>query len=81
MSASTAEASAARPEEIREFGRRLQLTRAGIWFAGNQGDPYAMILRATDDDSTPFEERIRAPRIRPPAATDPRGDLVRGQPG
>ncbi|MEU7723546.1 hypothetical protein [Streptomyces tibetensis] len=61
MSATTAEASAARPDdEIREFGRRLQLTRAGIWFAGNQGDPYAMILRATDDDSTPWEERIRA---------------------
>ncbi|MFF8030627.1 hypothetical protein [Streptomyces sp. NPDC016626] len=62
MSATTTvEVPAARPDdEIREFGRRLQLTRAGIWFAGNQGDPYAMILRATDDDSAPWEERIRA---------------------
>ncbi|MFI9629588.1 hypothetical protein [Streptomyces sp. NPDC052042] len=56
----TIEAPAAHEDQTRELGRRLQLTRAGIWFAGNQGDPYAMILRATDADSTPWEERIRA---------------------
>ncbi|MFI1358054.1 P450-derived glycosyltransferase activator [Streptomyces sp. NPDC020898] len=42
------------------LGRRLQLTRAGHWFAGNQDDPYALILRALRDDPTPYEEEIRA---------------------
>ncbi|GAB7030117.1 P450-derived glycosyltransferase activator [Streptomyces sp. NPDC021749] len=44
---------------IRELGRRLQLTRAAQWCAGNQGDPYALILRATADPA-PLEREIRA---------------------
>ncbi|MFG2142559.1 P450-derived glycosyltransferase activator [Streptomyces sp. NPDC048650] len=41
-------------------GRRLQLTRAAHWFAGTQGDPYALVLRAEAHDPSPYEERIRA---------------------
>ncbi|MGK5630027.1 cytochrome P450 family protein [Streptomyces sp. URMC 123] len=54
-------ATAAVPADagVRELGRRLQLTRAGQWFAGNQGDPYALILRATADPA-PLEKEIRA---------------------
>ncbi|MFF7654686.1 P450-derived glycosyltransferase activator [Streptomyces sp. NPDC007983] len=44
---------------IRELGRRLQLTRASQWCAGNQGDPYALILRALADPA-PLEREIRA---------------------
>ncbi|MEU9126445.1 P450-derived glycosyltransferase activator [Streptomyces sp. NPDC048506] len=44
---------------IRELGRRLQLTRAAQWCAGNQGDPYALILRALADPA-PLEREIRA---------------------
>nr|ABG67705.1 putative NDP-hexose 3,4-isomerase [Streptomyces mycarofaciens] len=43
----------------RELGRRLQLTRAAQWCAGNQGDPNALILRATADPA-PLEREIRA---------------------
>lgn len=42
-----------------ERGRRLQLTRASQWFAGNQGDPYGLVLRASADDPLPHEERVR----------------------
>ncbi|MEU7619291.1 P450-derived glycosyltransferase activator [Micromonospora rifamycinica] len=38
--------------------RRLQLTRAAQWFAGNHGDPYALILRAETDDPTPYERQV-----------------------
>ncbi|WP_369172899.1 P450-derived glycosyltransferase activator [Streptomyces sp. R28] len=41
-------------------GRRLQLTRAAQWFAGTEGDPYALILRAEAADPSPHEERVRA---------------------
>ncbi|MEW2268024.1 P450-derived glycosyltransferase activator [Streptomyces sp. NPDC047853] len=44
---------------VRALGRRLQLTRAAHWCAGNQGDPYALILRAVADPE-PFEREIRA---------------------
>ncbi|WP_274564296.1 P450-derived glycosyltransferase activator [Streptomyces spiramyceticus] len=43
----------------RELGRRLQLTRAAHWCAGNQGDPYALILRAVSDPE-PLEREICA---------------------
>ncbi|WP_328339417.1 cytochrome P450 family protein [Micromonospora sp. NBC_00421] len=42
------------------WARRLQLTRAAQWFAGNHGDPYALILRAETDDPTPYEQRVAA---------------------
>ncbi|MEU6118762.1 P450-derived glycosyltransferase activator [Streptomyces sp. NPDC047117] len=42
------------------LGRRLQRTRVGHWFAGSQGDPYALILRAMRDDPSPYEEEVRA---------------------
>ncbi|MFC4515768.1 MULTISPECIES: P450-derived glycosyltransferase activator [Streptomyces] len=42
------------------LGRRLQRARVGHWFAGNQGDPYALILRALRDDPSPYEEEVRA---------------------
>ncbi|MDB1090308.1 P450-derived glycosyltransferase activator [Streptomyces sp. ACA25] len=42
------------------WARRLQLTRAVQWFAGNQGDPYALILRAEADDPTPYEKQVGA---------------------
>ncbi|MCC3777135.1 P450-derived glycosyltransferase activator [Streptomyces sp. UNOB3_S3] len=42
------------------LGRRLQRVRVGHWFAGNQGDPYALILRALRDDPSPYEEEVRA---------------------
>ncbi|MFJ7986248.1 P450-derived glycosyltransferase activator [Streptomyces sp. NPDC096351] len=42
------------------LGRRLQRTYVGHWFAGTQGDPYALILRAQRDDTTPYEEDVRA---------------------
>lgn len=41
------------------LGRRLQRTRVGDWFAGDQGDPYALILRALRDDPSPYEEEVR----------------------
>ncbi|MFJ1751256.1 P450-derived glycosyltransferase activator [Streptomyces sp. NPDC088116] len=59
MPTTTATAPAPPDDGTRELGRRLQLTRAGIWFAGNQGDPYALILRSADDHPAPYEERIR----------------------
>nr|AKG06380.1 cytochrome P-450 [Salinispora mooreana] len=40
--------------------RRLQLTRAAQWFAGNHSDPYALILRAVTDDPTPYEQQVVA---------------------
>ncbi|TDB99088.1 P450-derived glycosyltransferase activator [Micromonospora fluostatini] len=42
------------------WARRLQLTRAAQWFAGNHGDPYALILRAETDDPTPYEQQVTA---------------------
>ncbi|WP_405542997.1 P450-derived glycosyltransferase activator [Streptomyces goshikiensis] len=42
------------------LGRRLQRTYVGYWFAGTHGDPYALILRAQRDDTTPYEEEVRA---------------------
>ncbi|TDC52219.1 P450-derived glycosyltransferase activator [Micromonospora sp. KC207] len=42
------------------WARRLQLTRAAQWFAGNHGDPYALILRAETDDPTPYERQVAA---------------------
>ncbi|MFG1804199.1 P450-derived glycosyltransferase activator [Micromonospora carbonacea] len=42
------------------WARRLQLTRAAQWFAGNHGDPYALILRAETDDPTPYEQQVAA---------------------
>ncbi|RNC68181.1 P450-derived glycosyltransferase activator [Streptomyces xinghaiensis] len=45
--------------DLSRAGRRLQLTRAAQWFAGNQGDPYGMILRAGTADPAPYEEEIR----------------------
>jgi P450-derived glycosyltransferase activator len=42
------------------LGRRLQRTRVGQWFAGAQGDPYALILRAIRDDPSLYEEEVRA---------------------
>jgi P450-derived glycosyltransferase activator len=42
------------------LGRRLQRTYVGHWFAGSQGDPYALILRAQRDDTSPYEEEVRA---------------------
>ncbi|MFF5372739.1 P450-derived glycosyltransferase activator [Streptomyces sp. NPDC013187] len=42
------------------LGRRLQRTYVGHWFAGSQGDPYALILRAQRDDPSPYEEEVRA---------------------
>ncbi|NUQ97199.1 MAG: P450-derived glycosyltransferase activator [Streptomyces sp.] len=42
------------------LGRRLQRTYVGHWFAGTQGDPYALILRAQRDDPSPYEEEVRA---------------------
>ncbi|MCD9140523.1 cytochrome P450 family protein [Streptomyces albireticuli] len=47
-------------DATRELGRRLQLSRAGQWFAGNQGDPYALILRAGTDHPAPYEDLVRA---------------------
>nr|BBM96635.1 NDP-hexose-3,4-isomerase [Streptomyces kitasatoensis] len=46
-------------DTTRELGRRLQLSRAGQWFAGNQGDPYALILRAGTDHPAPYEDLVR----------------------
>ena len=45
--------------DIARVGRRLQLTRAAQWFAGNQQDPYGLILRAGAADPEPLEERVR----------------------
>ncbi|MEV5156630.1 P450-derived glycosyltransferase activator [Streptomyces werraensis] len=40
--------------------RRNQLTRAAQWFAGTEGDPYGLLLRAGSDDPAVHEERVRA---------------------
>ncbi|WP_435273540.1 cytochrome P450 family protein [Streptomyces parvulus] len=39
--------------------RRNQLTRAAQWFAGTEGDPYGLLLRAGADDPARHEERVR----------------------
>ncbi|MFC9059884.1 P450-derived glycosyltransferase activator [Streptomyces sp. NPDC057074] len=39
--------------------RRNQLTRAAQWFAGTEGDPYGLLLRAGADDPALHEERVR----------------------